>query len=75
MVMSVREEQYQKAQSQIVVTPSGIVIAAREEHPSKALLLIVVTPCAKITSVSSRSFKNQLSTPEYTADLGILGRI
>jgi hypothetical protein len=35
---------------------------------------IDVTPFAKVTSVSSKSFK-KLSTPEYTADLGILGRI
>jgi hypothetical protein len=49
-------------------------MAAREEHPSKVLSPIVVTPFAKVTSVSSRSSK-KLSLPEYTADLGILGRI
>jgi hypothetical protein len=37
-------------------------------------LPIVVTPCAKITSVRSLSNGN-VSLPEYTADLGILGRI
>jgi hypothetical protein len=46
----------------------------REEHPQKALSPIDVTPFAKVTSVSSRS-KEKLSLPEYTADLGILGRI
>ena len=35
---------------------------------------IVVTPFAKVTSVSSRSF-TKLSLPEYTTDLGILGRV
>jgi hypothetical protein len=63
-----------KALLQIVVTVSGIVMAAREEHPKKASLPIVVTPFAKITSVSSRSNWN-VSLPEYTTDLGILGRI
>ena len=49
-------------------------MAVREEHPQKASLPIDVTPFAKVTSVSSRSYWN-LSLPEYTADLGILGRI
>ena len=72
--MAVREEHSQKAPLPIVVTESGIVMAVREEHPWKALSPIVVTPFAKVTSVSSRSFKN-LSLPEYTAELGILGWI
>ena len=50
-----------------------MVMVSREEHPLKASLPISVTPCAIITSVSSRSFK-KLSTPEYTADLGIFGK-
>jgi hypothetical protein len=33
MVMAVREEHPKKAQSPIVVTPSGMVMAVREEHP------------------------------------------
>jgi hypothetical protein len=37
-------------------------------------LPIVVTPFAKVTSVSS-SLSLKLSTPEYTAELGISGRI
>ena len=49
-------------------------MAAREEHPSKAQLPIVVTPFAKVTSVSS-SLSLKLSMPEYTADLGIVGRM
>jgi hypothetical protein len=35
---------------------------------------IVVTPSAKVTSVSSLLFL-KLSMPEYTAELGISGRI
>jgi hypothetical protein len=50
------------------------VMAVREEHPLKALSPIVVTPFAKVTSVSSRS-NWKLSTPEYTAELGIVGRM
>jgi hypothetical protein len=49
------------------------MMAAREEHPQKALSPIDVTPSAKVTSVSSLSLK--LSTPEYTAELGISGRM
>jgi hypothetical protein len=37
-------------------------------------LPILHTPFAKVTTVSSRSSKN-LSTPEYTAELGISGRM
>ena len=55
-------------------TESGIVMAAREEHPLKALSPIDVTPFAKVTSVSSRSPK-KLSTPVYTTELGISGRM
>ena len=58
----------------IDVTPSGIVMAAREEHPSKARWPIDVIPSAKVTSVSSSLYLN-LSTPEYTAELGISGRM
>jgi hypothetical protein len=72
--MAVREEQQKKALSPIVVTPSGMVMAAREVHPQKASLPIDVTPFAKVTSVSSRS-QMKLFMPEYTLDLGILGRI
>jgi hypothetical protein len=53
---------------------SGIVIAMREEQFQKALSPILVTPSAKVTSVSS-SLSLKLSTPEYTAELGISGRI
>jgi hypothetical protein len=74
IVMAAREEHPQKAQSPIVVTESGIVMAAREEHPSKAPLPIDVTPFAKVTSVSS-SLSLKFSTPEYTAELGISGKI
>ena len=49
-------------------------MAAREEHPQNAYPPIVVTPSAKVTSVSS-SLSLKLSTPEYTAELGISGRI
>jgi hypothetical protein len=72
MVMAVREEHPLKAAPSIVVTPSGIMMDVREEHLSKASSPIDVTPCAKVTSVSSRSQRN-VSLPEYTADLGILG--
>jgi hypothetical protein len=72
-VMAIREKHPLKAPLPIVVTPSGRMMAVREEHPWKARLPIVVTPFAKVTSVSSRSFKKL--SPEYTADLGILGRI
>jgi hypothetical protein len=51
-----------------------MVMAVREEHPEKASLPIDVTPCAKVTSVSSR-LPLKLSTPEYTAELGISGRM
>jgi hypothetical protein len=74
MVMAAREEHPLKAPSPIVVTPSGIVMAAREEHRKKASAPIVVTPFAKVTSVSS-SLSMKLSTPEYTAELGISGRM
>jgi hypothetical protein len=36
MVMAAREEHPWKAPLQIVVTPSGIVMAMREEHLKKA---------------------------------------
>jgi hypothetical protein len=72
--MAAREKHLSKAQSPIVVTPSGIVMAAREKHSSKASGPIDVTPFAKVTSVSS-SLPLKLSTPEYTAELGISGRI
>jgi hypothetical protein len=49
-------------------------MAAREEHPLKAQYPIVFTPFAKVTSVSS-SLSLKLSTPEYTAELGISGRM
>jgi hypothetical protein len=49
-------------------------MAVREEHPQKASSPIVVTPFAKVTSVSS-SLLLKLSTPEYTAELGISGRM
>ena len=49
-------------------------MSAREEQFLKALLPIVVTPSAKVTSVSS-SLSLKLSTPEYTAELDISGRI
>ena len=71
---AVREEHLQKAYSPIDITPSGIVMAAREEHPLKASSPIVVTPSAKVTFVSSLLFL-KLSTPEYTAELGISGRM
>jgi hypothetical protein len=74
MLIVVREEHPLKALTPIDVTPYGIVMAAREEHLQKALSPIDVTPFAKVTSVSSRSPEN-LSMPEYTADLGIFGRI
>ena len=69
-----REEHPMKARSPMIVTPSGIVMAVREEHPQKVSTAIDLTPCANVTSVSSSS-SMKLSTPEYTADLGILGRI
>ena len=72
--MAAREEHPEKAKWPIVVTPSGIVMAVREEHPKKAPRPILVTPFAKVTSVSSL-LSLKLSTPEYTAELGILGRI
>jgi hypothetical protein len=51
-----------------------MVMAVREEHPQKVYSPIDVTPSAKVTSVSS-SLLLKFSTPEYTAVLGILGRI
>jgi hypothetical protein len=72
--MVAREEHPKKANLQIVVTPSGMVMAVREEHPQKASSPIDVTPFAKVTSVSSRS-SEKLSTPEYTTELGISGRM
>jgi hypothetical protein len=74
MVMAVREEHSENANWPIFVTPSGMVMAAREEHPLKALQPIVVTPSAKVTSVSSWLLV-KLSTPEYTAELDISGRM
>jgi hypothetical protein len=72
--MASREEHPLKANSEIDVTPSGIVMAMREEQFQKANWPIVVTPSAKVTEVSSLLFMN-LSTPEYTAELGISGRM
>ena len=74
MVMALREEHSEKAPSHIVVIESGSVMAEREEHLPKAYLPIVVTPSAKVTSVRS-SLSVKISTPEYTAELGISGRM
>jgi hypothetical protein len=41
--MEVREEQLQKAELPILVTPSGITMEVREEQPLKALHAILVT--------------------------------
>jgi hypothetical protein len=51
-----------------------MVIAVSEEHPQKAHSPIVFTPFAKVTSVSS-SLSLKISTPEYTAELGISERM
>ena len=74
IVMCVREEHPQKAYSPIVVTVFGIVMSEREEHLLKAFLPIFVTPSAKVTPVIS-SLSLKLSTPEYTAERGISGRM
>ena len=74
MVIEVREEQSEKAREPIIVTESGMVMDLREEQLVKVLLGIDVTPFAKVTSVSSLS-SEKVSLPEYTAELGISGRI
>ena len=74
ILMAVREEQSEKAREPIIVTESGMVMDLREEQLVKVLLGIDVTPFAKVTSVSSLS-SEKVSLPEYTAELGISGRI
>jgi hypothetical protein len=47
----VRAEHPWKAERQIVVTPTGMVMAVREEHSLKAPWLIVVTPSGMVMAV------------------------
>jgi hypothetical protein len=74
MVMAVRDLHDMKAPWPIVVTTFGMVMSVREEQKQKAYSSISVTPSAKVTSVSSL-FPLKSSSPEYTAELGISGRM